>query len=332
MKAILLCEEEKLISDVYNDEILEELYTYGLDKKIYKKEDLTANSGGFYDTEFIFSTWGISILNESEIKSFFPNLKCVFYSAGTVKHFAKPFLNCGVKVFSAWAANAVPVAEFTVAQIVLANKGYFFSSRLLADRNYAGAREMQYNFKGNYNRKVGIIGAGMIGKYVIKLLKSYKVDIKVFDPFLPEETALELGVEKVSLEKLFSECDIISNHLANNDETKNMLTYDLFAKMKPYSAFINTGRALQVEEEGFVKILKERPDICAVIDVFWKEPLREDSPLFELENCFMSPHMAGAWANECWRLAEYMMDEFKCYIENKSLKYEITPKILETMA
>ena len=58
---------------------------------------------------------------EDEIKTYLPNLKAIFYGAGSVQSFARPFLNCGVRVFSAWAANAIPVAEFTVAQIILAN-------------------------------------------------------------------------------------------------------------------------------------------------------------------------------------------------------------------
>jgi len=58
---------------------------------------------------------------EDEIKTYLPNLKAIFYGAGSVQSFARPFLNCGVRIFSAWAANAIPVAEFTVAQIILAN-------------------------------------------------------------------------------------------------------------------------------------------------------------------------------------------------------------------
>ena len=331
MRMILLCEDHNLVFEVYTDNILSELAQYGLEKKAYKKEDII--NGDFSDVEYIFSTWGMAYFTEEEIKRFLPNLKCIFYAAGTVRGFASTFLNCGVKVFSAWAANAVPVSEFTVAQIVLANKGYFKVSQFMKKKEYGLAKEEAPKYAGNYGTKIGIIGAGMIGKNAIKLMKSYKFNIMVFDPFLSDEDAETLGVKKVSLEEIFTECDVVSNHLANNEQTKNMLTYDLFSKMKPYSSFVNTGRAAQVEEDGFIKALKERPDISAIIDVYWQEPLPVESPLYELDNCFLTPHIAGvACVNEYERLSEYMLNEFKCFIDGGPCKYEVTQKMLETMA
>ena len=85
--------------------------------------------------------------------------------------------SCGVKVFSAWAANAVPVAEFTVAQIILANKGYFVSNRTYHTQGNRGARDAFKKCRGNYGETVGIIGAGMIGKLVIQMLKQYNLKV-----------------------------------------------------------------------------------------------------------------------------------------------------------
>ena len=96
----------------------------GLDRQLYSKEDVLKNPECAADAEFIFSTWGMPQFTEEEIAQYFPKLKAIFYSAGTVQAFARPFLKRGVKIFSAWGANAVPVAEYTVAQILLANKGF----------------------------------------------------------------------------------------------------------------------------------------------------------------------------------------------------------------
>ena len=89
------------------------------------------NIHAFADVTELFSTWGMPVFSEEEIRRCFPRLECVFYAAGSVQSFARPFLNCGVKVISAWAANAIPVAEFTVAEIILANKGFYRQSRLM---------------------------------------------------------------------------------------------------------------------------------------------------------------------------------------------------------
>ncbi|MBQ1954426.1 MAG: hydroxyacid dehydrogenase [Clostridia bacterium] len=299
------------------------------EERVFTKADMEENKEYFSDTEFIFSTWGMPVLSKEEIKDLLPNLKAVFYGAGSVQYFARPFLECGVKVFSAWAANAVPVAEYTVAQILLANKGFFKTMRYT---NRESANETLANFRGNYDVKVGIIGAGMIGKLVIGKLKEYDVETLVYDPFLPDETAEALGVKKVSLEKLFEECDVVSNHLADNAETRGMLHGGLFERMLPYSTFINTGRGAQVVEEELIRVLKSRPDLTAILDVTYPEPPEEGSELYTLENCILTPHIAGSTGREVRRMGDYMRAEYENFVSGKPCKYEVTLEMLKTMA
>ncbi len=318
MKVIYLCERPATAQNVFNTQ-----------EKVYCKADVMQCPEKFKDTGFIFSTWGMPGFTEDEIKEYLPDLKAVFYGAGTVQSFARPFLNCGVKIFSAWAANAVPVAEFTVAQITLANKGFFKTMRF-TDRG--AAREISKNYPGNFDAKVGIIGAGMIGKLVINMLKGYDLEVLVFDPFLPDEKARELGVTKVELDTLFSECQVVSNHLANNEQTKGMLCGKHFEKMLPYSTFINTGRGAQVVESELIATLKSRPDITALLDVTYPEPPEKDSELYTLPNCILTPHIAGSSGYEVRRMGEYMKSEYDAFVNGRPTKYEVTFKMLETMA
>ncbi len=318
METIFLCENKQTVRDVY-----------GTDETVFSKEDLLKNPDAFRDTAYIFSTWGMPAMTEDEIKAYLPNLKAVFYGAGSVQYFARPFLNCGVKVFSAWAANGVPVAEYTVAQIVLANKGFFKTMRYTDN---AAARAVFGGYPGNYDVKVGVIGAGVIGKLVIQKLKDYQLEALVFDPFLPEETAQKLGVKKVSLETIFFECQVVSNHLANNAQTQGMLNGALFEKMLPYATFINTGRGAQVVEADLIRVLKERPDLTAILDVTYPEPPVQDSELYTLPNCILTPHIAGSAGNEVRRMGEYMKAEYQSLLQNKPCKYEVTLEMLKTMA
>lgn len=327
MKAAFLCTNKASLEAVYPQNIIKEL-----NLTAYDKNDVINNPALFSDTEYIFSTWGMPAFSEDEIKTLLPSLKAVFYAAGTVQSFARPFLNSGVKVFSSFAANAVPVAEYTVAQIVLANKGFFGSSLLSSRGENALANQLKTKYIGNYNAKVGIIGAGAIGKLVIKMLKTYKIEVYVFDPFLPDQMASELGVEKVSLEELFANCNVISNHLANNKQTVGILNGNLFEKMLPYSTFINTGRGAQVVEADLINTLKQRPDITAILDVTYPEPPKEDSEFYTLPNCILTPHIAGSAGNEICRLAEYAFNEYKAFTNGEPTKYEVTLKMLETMA
>ncbi len=333
MKSIFLSLYENNIKRVFSEEIrnfiVENCENSG---DCYSKEDILKIPEIFKDIEVIFSTWDMPQFTEEEIKQYLPSLKYIFYAAGTVQYFAKPFLNCGVRVFSAWVANAVPVAEYTVAQIVLANKGYFVSSRLVDSSDYRKKQSITGGFIGNYGAKIGIIGAGMIGSLVIKMLKAYNLDVLVFDPFLSDEKALDLGVEKCSLEELFASCNVVSNHLANNEQTKDMLNYSLFSKMPENATFLNTGRGAQVNENDLVRILTERQDITAILDVTEPEPPIDDSPIYKLENCILTPHIAGSSGKEVGRMAEYMLNEYLACVENKALNYEITLEMLKTMA
>ena len=230
MKIALFGTKQILFSKAYTPEVLKKLGEYGeLSEKI-NRDNLEKNAEFLADCEIAFSTWGMPQFTKEEIAKYMPKLKAVFYSAGTVQYFARPFLERGVKVFSAFAANAVPVAEYTLAQITLAAKGYFQAAKyyhILPIRSRAFANSSP----GNFNCKVGLAGLGAIGKMVAEKLKALDVQVYACDPFVSEETATELGVTLVDMETLFSECDIISNHLANKPELENIFNYKLFKRM-----------------------------------------------------------------------------------------------------
>ncbi len=329
MKSIFLGGSK--IGAVYHEDTVSALSSITeLEKRVYTKEDLLSYS--CKDAEYIFSTWGMPKLSEEEIAEYLPSLKAVFYAAGSVQHFAEPFLKKGIKIFSAWGANAVPVAEYAASCILLANKGFFSCSSFKGSRSYSAIKAASTGFDGNYKVYVGILGAGMIGRLVIERLKKSNIDIKVYDPFLDEAAISALGAEKATLEEIFSSCQTISNHMANKMETIGILNYSLFSKMKENAAFINTGRGAQVNENDLCRAMKDCPSRCAILDVTYPEPPKEDSPLHSLENIILTPHIAGSLGNEVWRMGEYMKDEFFRLLNGEKTKYEVTLEMLERMA
>lgn len=330
MRSIFLGDAEN-IRRVYAEKTAEKLKKEAaLDiDRIYSEEEL---GEGFEDVDYIFSTWGMADPDAETIRRVFPSLKAVFYAAGSVQGFARPFLECGVEVFSAWAANGVPVCEFAVSEIILANKLFYRLSALYSAGKFDEACDVKCGMVGNYDCKVGLIGAGMIGRMVAERLKSYNLDVLVFDPFVSDETLAEIGAERASLERIFSECLTVSNHLANNAQTRGMLGYDLFKLMPKNATFINTGRGAQVVEEDLIRILKERADLTAVLDVTFPEPPLPESKFYTLPNCVLTPHIAGSLGNEKWRMSEYMYDEFIRYKNGEKTLYGVTEKMLETMA
>ena len=221
IKIALFGSDERKFSKVYNKSVLEKLSRYGTLSERIDRSNIEKYSDFLKDCEVAFSTWGMIKFTEDEIRKYMPELKVLFYSAGTVQYFAEPFLKCGVRVFSAFAANAVPVAEYTVSQITLALKGYFQSAKKYKPLLPSAFVHSQ-NCTGAYGAKVGLAGLGTIGTLVAERLKNLDVSVMAYDPFVSEEKAEKLGVELASLETIFRECDVVSNHLAKKKELKNI--------------------------------------------------------------------------------------------------------------
>ncbi len=331
MKIALFGANSHKFSTVYTEEVLEKLGKFGELSPRISRKNLEENAEFLKGCEVAFSTWGMPKFTKDEIAKYMPKLKAVFYSAGTVQYFAKPFLESGIKVFSAFAANAVPVAEYTFAQITLAAKGYFQSAkyyRILPIRSHRFANSAS----GNFGCKIGLVGLGAIGQMVAERLEALDAEVYAYDPFVSKERAQELNVKLIDLETLFSECDIISNHLANKPELENIFDGRLFKRMKKHSTFINTGRGAQVAEYSLALSLVLHPSRTFVADVLKNELFPYISPLFWCHNAILTPHIAGSTGNEPQRMAYYMMEELEKFLAGEETRYEITPEALERMA
>ncbi len=331
MKIALFSSDKSAFSKVYSENVLEKLRKQGETSERIDKSNINENKEFLSRCEVAFATWGMVKFTEEEIKEYMPNLKALFYSAGSVQYFAEPFLNCGIRVFSAFAANGVPVTEYTVSQIILALKGYFQGAKTYKLFLHYSFTHTQ-NCVGAYGAKVGLIGLGEIGSSVAEKLKEYDVEVMAYDPFVSKERAKELNVTLCSLETIFKDCDVISNHLANKKELKNIFSAKLFRLMKKHSTFINTGRGDQVDEFALARSLLAHPSRTAVVDVLKNEAFPWSSPLFWCPNAIITPHIAGSLGNETERMADYMIEQFENYKSGKPVKYEVTKEMLERMA
>lgn len=283
------------------------------------------------DVEAIFSTWGMLSPSEEEIRRYLPHLKYVFYAAGTVQAFARPFLNCGVRVFSAWQANAVPVVQFAFAQILLSLKGYF-PAQAMTRTSRAAASEIASHYPGAFDVKIGLLGCGAIGSRLAEMLKVVDAEVLVFDPFLSDARAAQLNVRKAEMDEIFAVCDVVSNHLANLPSTQGIIRREHLMSMKPYSTFINTGRGPQLDERDLYDMLTLDPTRWALLDVMTDEGNSDTNPLNRLPNCLITPHIAGSTGNEVKRMADYMIEAFDRVAAGKACDYEVFVHMLDTMA
>ncbi len=279
--------------------------------------------------DVVLSTWGMPVL-DSEFLAAAPALKAVFYAAGSVKGFVTDAVwERGIVVSSAWAANGIPVAEYSFATILLSLKRFWHFSRMTRD---GATGHGNLPVAGAYHSKVGLVSLGAVGRATARMLQPLEVTLLAHDPFLPEEQAGELQISLVTLHELFRECDVISIHSPWIPETERMITGELISSMKPGATLINTSRGAVIAEDEMIGVLRRRPDLSAVLDVTYPEPTAADSPLRSLPNVVLTPHIAGSMQGECARMGSWMADELRRYLSGEPLRYRITRAMLAKMA
>lgn len=283
------------------------------------------------ETEVIFSTWGVPKLDEAFLERL-PHLKAVFYGAGTVRSFVTgASWRRGIRIFSAAQANAVPVAEFTIAQIILGLKhAYGLRAREVPDWRRAGP--VKDTMQGNFRSRVGLVSYGAIARHVRRILRSFDLEVLVYDPFISAEEAQQEGIRLVELEDLFKECHAVSLHAPLLEETRKMIRGHHLESMQKDTVFINTARGSIVQQEEMVEVLKRRPDLLAILDVVDPEPPAEGDPVLDLPNALVTPHIAGSMGHECGRMGDYMLGAYHDFLAGKPTSLEVTEADLARMA
>lgn len=284
------------------------------------------------ETEILITGWGSPAIDAAAL-ALAPHLKLVAHSAGTVKGLLGDSLfDRGIAVSHAAQANALPVAEFTLAAIIFAGKKIFrFRDLYVADRNRKRTQPIQAEAIGNYGRTVGIIGASRIGRRVIELLAPFDYRVLLYDPMVDEAEATRLGAEKTELDALMASADIISLHAPSLPATRHMIDARRLSLMKEGATFINTARGALVDEAALIATLKTGR-IDAIIDVTDPEIPEADSAFYDLPNIFLTPHIAGAVGLERTRLGEMAVEEAIRFIEGRPLLHEIRREDMARMA
>lgn len=275
------------------------------------------------DVEIIFSGWGAPKMDAAFLASA-PKLRAVFYGAGSIRGFVTDaFWDRGILVTSAYAANAVPVAEYALGAILLSLK-HFWRFAGLARKGLGWEPERPSLPPGAYRSAVGLISFGMVARKLNELLGAFDLDRLVACPFLRREEAGECGVELCALPELFRRADVVSLHTPDLPETRGMITGELIASMKPGAIFLNTARGAVVRQEEMIEVLLARPDLTAILDVTHPEPPEPDSPLLTLPNVVLTPHIAGSLGAECQRMGRYMAEELRRYLAGEPLRWAIS--------
>jgi phosphoglycerate dehydrogenase-like enzyme len=258
--------------------------------------------------EVLLGHWGCVVVDEALLARA-PRLRMLAYAAGTVRDTVTPAaFGRGLLVTSGAAANAVPVAEYTVAAILWANKAAFVERERL--RGVAVPPPRRRHPVGNWGKRIGLVGASHVGRAVVGLLRPYRCTVVVADPFLADAEAAALGAARVELDELLATSDVVSLHAPALPATAHMIGAEQLARMMDGATLINTARGTLVDHDALVAELRTGR-LSAVLDVTDPEPLPPHHPLLQLPTCVVTPHLAGSQGTELSRQAELVVEEIR---------------------
>jgi len=283
-------------------------------------------------TDILVTGWGCPTITAEVIRAM-PRLKLIAHAAGTVKYMLdQAVYDAGIVVTHAADANAVPVAEFTLASIIFANKRMFeMRDRYRADPSRISSYALADEPIGNYHRTIGLIGASRIGRKVAKFLTGFDFTVLISDPYVQQGDPILAGAELVDLDTLMARSDVVSLHAPSLPSTRGMIDARQFGLMRNGATFINTARGALVDEAALIAEL-QGGRIHAVIDVTDPEIPEASSPLYSLPNVFLTPHVAGAIGTERQRLGQLVVEEVERFVAGVPLEFAVEPALLERLA
>jgi phosphoglycerate dehydrogenase-like enzyme len=296
--------------------------------------DLAALSPETLDTiDVLLGGWGCTALDDALLARM-PKLRLLAYAAGSVKHTVTPATwEHGIVVTSAAAANAVPVAEFTFAAIVMIAKDVFRVREQLRETRGTAAviGTGPFGAVGTRGLRVGIVGASTIGRLVIERLATLDVEIAVTDPYLDDDRATALGVARMEVDELFAWSDLVSVHAPDLPSTRHLVNADRLARLHDGAWILNTARGALVDTEALTRECVAGR-LNAFLDTPDPEPLPADSPLYDLPNVVLTPHIAGSLGNEISRLGDLAVAEIRRFLAGEPLLHEVRVEDLDRIA
>lgn len=182
-----------------------------------------------------------------------------------------------------------------------------------------------------YRRTVGVVGCSRVGRRVIELLRQLDVTVLVHDPYLPESELRALGAIPTGLDQLVAAGDVVSLHAPATEETRHLMDRRRLALLRDGATLINTARGSLVDTEALIAELRTGR-IDAVLDVTEPDPLPADSPLFDLPNVTLTPHVAGSLGSELRRMGAFAVAEVERYAAGRPLAGLVHPEQLASSA
>ncbi|MFC7876293.1 hydroxyacid dehydrogenase [Isoptericola sp. NPDC057391] len=308
-RAVLAFDPPALVERIFGPDGLERLRAVvDLDPDVVVEVASAAARGRLAEAELLVAGWGAPPVPAGLV----PRLRAVAYAGGVARTcVADPAALAarGVTASNARAANAVPVAEYALAMILLANKKAHAAERAYRDRRVAPDVERLLTGAGNFRRTVGIVGASLVGRRVVELLRPFDLEVLLYSPELAPGPVPGLpGARAADLDEVAARSDVLSLHQPLTPATAGQIDARVLGLMPDGATLINTARGGVVDGEALLaELCTGRID--AVLDVTDPEPLPPDSALWSLPNVVLTPHLAGSTGTELRRIGDSVVAE-----------------------
>jgi phosphoglycerate dehydrogenase-like enzyme len=245
-------------------------------------------------------------INQNFIKSA-PDLKHVISASNGLEHIdTEAIKNSSIKLTHLRSLNETSTAELSLILLMACARKLPYVRECLKQGNWEKSTLVGQELSG---KKIGIIGLGKVGKKVALMSKAFDMIPIAYDPYIDESDYTTLGVHQAkNLAELIQESSYISIHVPLNDETNQLINRDMIKQMGPKTILINTSRGKIVDEVALYEALKDRKIYAAGLDVFSIEPLPITSPLLELGNVILTPHIGRLTDASVKRVSSTLVD------------------------
>jgi phosphoglycerate dehydrogenase-like enzyme len=235
----------------------------------------------------------------------------------------------GVRVTDTTNGSSYPVSEWALAMMLIAlrNAGEQFRHLIGNEVYRRPTTDLGYVRGELTGKRVGLIGCGIIGRRLIELLKPFHCDVRVYDPYIPKEIPDIMGFLLTNLDYVMSESDVVVCLAPITPRTHRMIGQRELDLIQPGAALVNVSRGAIIDPDALIERLK-RGDITGAFDVFDPEPIPADSPIRDLPNVFLTPHIAGVTAACGPRFFKLMVDELDRFLHGHETLYDLHPRVL----
>ena len=221
----------------------------------------------------------------------------------------------GIAVTNTPGTNSDAVADLAIGMMIAIARHIPQGDKSVRDGSWK-----RYTGLSMEGKKLGILGLGAIGKGVAKRAAGFSMDIYAYDPYFDRDFAEKYNVKSAEMEEIFTQCDYITLHLPVLPETVGIINRDTLAKMKPSAYLINAARGPLVNEDDLYDALNNGRIMGAALDVYSQEPLK-DSPLFQLDNIVVLPHIGGNTREAAVAMGRLAIDNALAVLKGEACRY-----------